>query len=277
MKYSIRFYRGCRILDKVDEIIVKYKKADPELIDFIKEHPQQKIVADITDLPEIESSFQIFLDAAAVSPRFTVLLIGSLPHRQNYEWFHENNIPFFFCEYADNFDTFQSFVINGASEIRIAGELGFHIRDIAQYCNSKGIKVRVYPNVAQEAGPFSHDAIETFFIRPEAVSLYEPYVDIFEFWGDDNSKQDVLYQIYEDRHWNGTLNELILSYHGAPVDNLSLLPQFDVVRLGCNKICTLGKCNSCTYAEVIAKAIEKHGIQIKEKREPIKKNEDNNK
>ena len=270
MKYSIKFYRGCSILDKVDEIRIKYDKIDAELIDFIKDHPKQKIVAEVGDMAEMDTSLDIFRKAAAASPQFTL----SINISQNYELLKDNKIPFFFNSYVDTFDDFEAYISRGVSEIIIAGELGFHLFDIATYCALIGVQIRVYPNICQKH--FSiQPSISGFFIRPEAISWYDHVIDTIMFWGDDLTKQDVLYKIYKDGHWNGKLSELILGWSGEDIDNLGLVPQFDEMRLNCKKTCVLDKCSFCDTAKRTAAAVTEKGFQIKEKRKPIKHEVDN--
>ena len=66
---------------------------------------------------------------------------------------------------------------------------------MAAAAHVKNIQIRVFPNVAQSRSEIP--AIKQFFIRPEDLNAYEPYVDIYEFYRVNSSiNTDVLYEIY---------------------------------------------------------------------------------
>jgi hypothetical protein len=57
------------------------------------------------------------------------------------------------------------------------------------------IKLRVFPNICQSS--FSETpSIKTFFIRPEDISIYSTFVDVFELITDEEREQ-VIYKIYK--------------------------------------------------------------------------------
>ena len=49
MKYSIKYHRDFKYLDKVDEIAINYKDKPNELIDFLKTiDEKQRVILDMT-------------------------------------------------------------------------------------------------------------------------------------------------------------------------------------------------------------------------------------
>ena len=56
-------------------------------------------------------------------------------------------------------------------------------------------------------------SIKTFFIRPEDVSIYATFVDVFELVADEK-RQQVLYKIYKQEKWFGKLKDVIPTFKG---------------------------------------------------------------
>lgn len=264
MKYAINYYRECPILDAADEIIIQYKKKDAELIHFVQKYKEsQRIIANaaMLDFETLSENLEIFNAAHEAHPAFTVLI--SIKNLSFSESLKNYEIPFFFIEGATCLDDVNDFIEAGVSDIYIQNELGFNIKQISYFCQEKNVQVRVYPNVAQNKDNIpTRNSLTDFFIRPEAVPLYEPFVDVMEFYGAID-RQPVLYRIYKDEKWLGDLSDLILEL-GVQIDNRTIVPYFDALRINCRKECTLGKCNAC-------KSIEKMSNVLKEKKLGIKK------
>ena len=137
------------------------------------------------------------------------------------------------------------------------------------------MRIRVFPNVAQCSTEYTND-LKKFFIRPEDLENYEPYVDVYEFYGDSN-KLLTYYQIYKyDKKWFGPLKDLIIGFNDE-IDNKYIIPRFPERRIKCGKKCLKGvSCSMCETIEQLSKTLEdaKMIIQIdKDKNNDIIKNE----
>lgn len=261
MKFAIKFYQGCRILPDADEIIIQYNEKNPNLIKFVQEYKDnQRIVVNITELADIEDNLNIFEAAYKAHPQFAILL----SYKQNVVDIAEMNIPFFFIEGASNMDDVMGMLHLGVTDLYVMNELAFNIKNISQYCHKNNVAVRVYPNVAQSSTNFSINTLTKFFIRPDAVKIYEPYVDIFEFFG-PLDRQPVLYDIYRDERWLGMLDEVVIGLN-KNIDNQTIVPYFDVIRTDCRKVCGIEKCNICGAAETFGKTLKTKEIGIKRKK-----------
>lgn len=242
MKYSLPFYVGNKYLDMVDEIMIKYD-ADNEssLIDFLDEHPNQRIVLRIAKENKMTNKNYQFLQAIvkqyaerAVVIRFEELVdIGkrfSLPH--------------FFLYYCNDIEQVLTLQNMGVTDVYITGNLCYQLKDIKDRikCN-----IRVYPNVAQSSIEQS-DAYTKFFIRPEDVKTFEPYIDYFEFYTDDVRRAADLYKIYcVQGHFEGDLSHIISGFPPFEVYNECIDPLFAIEKLNCHKACVYwGKdCKIC--------------------------------
>lgn len=272
MKYALKYYTTCPILDKVDEIIIKYNKRDEELINFVQKYPNQRIIVDITLLndDEVEHSLEIFEAAITVHPDLAILC--SCFHHPYY-LFADENIPFFFLERINTFDKLTSAICLGVSDVYITDELGFYLIDVHKICAEHEVKVRVYPNVAQSSSLKPDASLTQFFIRPEDIEMYEDYVDVLEFFGVALDKQPVFYNIYNEGQWGDELSILIAGID--PVASEGILPIFGPSRLKCNKRCTFGKCELCINLAKISKDLLDKGIYItkEEKRNKLYESE----
>ena len=107
-----------------------------------------------------------------------------------------------------------------------------------------------------------------FYIRPEDVSVYEPYVDYFEFFG-KLDRQAVLYKIYKEGQWLGSLNELIGGLKNE-IPNVCIVPYFGTARVGCGKRCSYNKsCEVCSNIKNLAKVLESKDFGITTERKKI--------
>ena len=128
----------------------------------------------------------------------------------------------------------------------------------------------MFPNVAQSSWEGTA-ALKKFFIRPEDVDAYEPYIDTFEFWDDSDEYRNhqkhmniVLHHIYAiDKKWFGKLNEIIYGLD-CDIDSRFTIPRFAEMRIKCNKKCMKGgSCNICDNIYDLSKTLEKAEIMVK--------------
>lgn len=259
MNYSIRFYVGCNYFDKVDEIIINYDYKDAELINFVQKYPDKRIVANTFNLEGFaEDSVDIFKAVREVHPNFAVMCKID----EDITKLKGNNIPFFYISGANSYDEVRSMIEAGVSDIYIENELCFDLPRIAEYCHHNEVKVRVIPNVAQTKSRLPMNDMRKFFIRPEAIELYEDIIDVIEVQCKVLTKQPTVIQIYKDGHWNGDLKILIGNFKES-IDNRVFLPAFDEYRMVCKKKCNVGKCNLCNTCFLLGKTLETKEIIIK--------------
>ena len=260
MKYAIKYYISNPILDKADEIIINYDEKSPELIDFVQKYREdQTIVAKIADFDiDIKDNIDIFKVTYSKHKNFKILMSMN----QNFDYFIDAGIPFFFIEGAGTLSQMRNFVDTGVCDIYIVGDLGFDLQNVSEYLKENNVEVRIYPNIAQYN---AMDSRVAFFVRPNDLFLYENYVDIIEFAG-PLQKQKVLYDIYTDEDWLGSLKDLILNFD-LDIDNRDILPSYGLSRLNCKKKCLLDKCNMChSIYNIAGELAKKELILEKEKK-----------
>lgn len=169
---------------------------------------------------------------------------------------------FMFTDLIGNWEVLQFMINLQPSEVYITNILGFCLDQVSIVCKRAGMRVRVYCNLAQSAwdgGP----AIKKFFIRPEDIRFYEPFVDGgFEFKTPTAIAQEVVYAAYERGYWFGNLSEIIIGLDTS-LDSRRLPTTFGVIRAECHKRCITGSsCSTCRTMEQFAELMEKTDTQI---------------
>lgn len=259
MKYCIKFNnKNVKCQDEIDEIILKYPTTDIEILNFLDTRPEhQRIILDLSQNTEIQNNIEIF--HAALKKHKNLTLMISFEQDTAASLLEEENLPYFFNCLVDKWDMLMHLRNYHITDIYIGNELGFELKEVAKLCKQRNIKVRVFPNVAQKSVRSVYD-LKSFFIRPEDIDLYEPYVDVCEFFGPAD-RYDVLYTIYTHKEWRGNLKELIIGLHPSIYSN-HIAPIFGEQRINCGKRCYKGKCLVCEKILSLATTLEKTPLEF---------------
>lgn len=250
MKYCLDYHKGCRYINKCDQINFTYTKRDMALMGFLQEHAHQRVNVIILNINEFIKNNDIKLFEAIYAQHSNfVLRFGdnrkaTVINDDLLKILAQTSIPFYFGDIITNWDQFNYFINLGISDIILGEEICFEIDKAAAVAHSKNILVHVYPNVAQSAINQT-PAHKKFFIRPEDIPIYEPFVDVCEFWG-DLKKLSVYYKIYAvKKKWLGNLSFIIIGLH-SNIANEFVLPLFAQMRCSCGKKCLKGEnCATC--------------------------------
>lgn len=264
MKYCIQYTKGFRYLKQIDEVIIPlYSSHLKTCIEELSDN--QRIVIDIKDIKEVLSNLKSFIEMKEQHSNIAVRLPGGFNVDLAAETaikLEEVGIPFFFNFRVDKWDTLMALVEVGVSDIYVVNELGFNLDEVSTLCKKNNVNIRVYPNVAQmSAKVTSINHLKSFFIRPEDMMYYEPFVDVCEFFGPED-RQSVLYKIYqEEGKWLGDLKDLIIGLD-LSINNRCIVPVFGSARISCRKKCYQGKCISCDKVLTIEKQLNEAKIEV---------------
>ena len=174
----------------------------------------------------------------------------------------EFEVDYFFTNYAVTLSQFASFVKMGASDVYVAEDLGFMLDKVKKIADTLDpfVNIRVIPNVVQcpKGAKDNTPLYQKFFIRPEDTYVYEPFVDVFELWGDTS----VQFKAYKDRLWENDFDILfdIVETEDGKVgegdfNNACIIPGFAARRVKCGLDCLYGKCSICKGALSVAKTL----------------------
>lgn len=161
------------------------------------------------------------------------------------------------------FETVEEFNV---SEVYIGGDLGFNIMDISDELYNLNIKVRVYPTVAlSDSGRIVFTDNTAFYIIPESIDAYEPYIDTIEF-DTCEKKGNTLFKIYAlDKHFHHDLRFLIYGLEtpfplylvkGDTID------MFTKTRLNCGRDCVGLDCHLCDLLCRVSNHLAEHDLSI---------------
>ena len=181
----------------------------------------------------------------------------------------ENNIKnYFFSTYVNNIDLFYVLLNSGVSDIYVVEALCFELDKISKMAKEKDIRLRTYPNIAQAISS-EIPALKRFFIRPEDIKDYEPYIDVCEFLYEDTICLNYL-EIYKNKQeWFGNLAEII-SGLDTDLDSRYILPRFGETRAKCGKRCFRGDpCHICELIQETAGTLEKIGVRIEKDKDNV--------
>lgn len=250
MKYCINYSNKSHIIDKVDEILIRYDKNKIlELFtQFIPAHLNQRVIVQLMEENNIDTIVNNLKKIISIyNENKDIKFDIQLPfYNQKFmEELKDTNLKYFFKAAANSWDKFTGLISQNVSDIYITDELAFELDKVAEIAHKNNIKVRIYPNVAQSRWDKLSDILK-FFIRPEDIEMYEPYVDVCEFYGDKAQQIDTYYKIYqEDKKWFGDLQEIIIGLD-SKIDSRYIIPRFAEKRIKCGKDCLKGgKCEMC--------------------------------
>ena len=250
MKYCINYSNKSHIIDKVDEILIRYDKNKIlELFtQFIPAHLNQRVIVQLIEEDNIDTIVNNLKKIISIyNENKDIKFDIQLPfYNQKFiEELKDTNLKYFFKAAANSWDKFTGLISQNVSDIYITDELAFELDKVAEIAHKNNIKVRIYPNVAQSRWDKLSDILK-FFIRPEDIEIYEPYIDVCEFYGDKAQQIDTYYKIYqEDKKWFGDLQEIIIGLD-SKIDSRYIIPRFAEKRIKCGKDCLKGgKCEMC--------------------------------
>ena len=270
MKFAVPYYKqpANSWMDQADEIIIKYDNNKKEaLIDFLKDHPSQRIIIDVINFDEFEASrSNVFIfttlkrqdNLSNWALRFDVELdrineVETYLERNNFHILDENgkcNIDYFYKAGMETFEQLDGLLRTPVSDVYIINSLAFDLERVKEKIQNQTFspKVRIYPNVCQSCWE-NIRSIYKFFIRPEDVHFYEKYVDIMEIYAETDKQKnlaEMYLEIYQkNQSWYGDLQEYLINCD-EPIYNPYIFKNFGERRVKCQKRCAVnGRCRFC--------------------------------
>lgn len=270
MKYCCQYSNKIQ-LSIFDEISIIYNRQDEQLIAFLQEHKNQRIILIIKDIEDfLQAQEWKKLDAIKEKYQdfnFTVCFGALQSFSEASDALHQCisnlSLPFFTGYIATNFDQLHYLLNLGVSDVYIAEDICFNLQKVKQVCSTFNIQTRAFPNVAQ-SGVKATPPLKKFFIRPEDVEEYSDVIDVLEFWG-PTGRQEILHKIYTKGVWFGDLEPLILDFN-LSFDSRRIVPGFAQARKVCDRKCMKGhSCTICDSVYNISKQLEEKNLIIKNK------------
>ena len=156
MKYAIQFQRNFKYLKDIDEIIL-YLSTKDDIVDYVKENysQNQRVIISISDMDysNIDEIIETSLRMREVHNNFS-LRFDTVIEDEEIEKLKENNIRYYFNQYCNSWDILYGLSELGVSDVIVTEELCFDLIKVSGFCKPRGIKIRVYPDIAQQNGLF---------------------------------------------------------------------------------------------------------------------------
>ena len=238
MLFSVNYQSSNK--EKADEIRCPYNQLG-NLYGFIKDHKDKRYVitnAGSEDSKRLLDQVDIVRDSVADyaiecgSITYTKRLI-----KEGYKTFIRFPVT--------DWETLNGFIELGVSDIYIDGALGFQLGKVYQLCKDKGIKIRISPSQSPTAA-IAGLKPNSFFIRPEDLSLVAKYIGVIDFRVANQEKEDALFSVYKRGSFIYNLKEL-LDDCTFSVPNPYLKPEFGQARVNCGQRCLIPghSCHLC--------------------------------
>lgn len=221
------------------------------IFDFIKDNPNKRYNIKIfSHEDEFQKALEQIDIVKAITDNYTVQCENIIHLRRLLKEGYNAYLRFSVADW----ETFTNLRNLGVSDIYIDGPLGFQhdaIRD-----GKLNTKIRVSPTISPNSALSLSTNADTFFIRPEDLSLYEEMIDIIDFNETPQEKEDTLFDIYKRGTFNFDLKELIQALN-ISVPNLFIVPEFAKTRLNCKQKCKVpGRiCHSCDTQFILTKKV----------------------
>ena len=237
MKYCLSNNLNKEYLKKADEI--RCKNLD-EILELYELNPQATIILRI-----LSDTDKNLIDWQKIQNYNKMLKENLIIETNSFDIMNackQINVKFFYCIPVNNFYDLKALVDFGSYYAKIDAPLT-HMRDKSKQYK---IKIRMTPNIAYYGYIPRENGIIGFWVRPEDVSYYEPYIDVFEFEDCDIKKEQALYRIYaEQKEWPGDLNNLITNLNYSSSNPL-IPSDITISKITCGQKCLKGyNCHSC--------------------------------
>ena len=257
--FCLNFYPSQKYIQKAQEFKIKYRPADRTLEDFLSMYIDKSIVIDVSE------SFED-IDAALLKGLYNkyknIKIIFNFNNKEHLSRAIESQIPYFFTNPVTTIDQLYGLMKYNPTDMYICEQLGFSLDKISKILHDNNIKVRVFPNICQSS--FSETpSMKTFFIRPEDISIYSNFVDVFELVS-DIERQQILFKIYKQEKWAGKIQEIIPTFKDE-LDSRYILNTFGAIRCMCGKRCLYkpGSCGICDRFIEVADTFKNNKIVIR--------------
>lgn len=228
------------------------------IIEYLRSNPMIRVVVQYNSKDSIEVLENELSKLSLVTTNYTISTKGF----QQLKDFIHRGIPSYLDFPVTDWETFSNLLSLGVTDILIDGPLGF---DMEQINRRKGdVKIRVRPQLSINASISFDDNDNSFFIRPEDIDTYAPFIDIIEIFCDNKEQEETVYKIYKKKSFNSDLS-LLIKHLNRFVPNKYIMPEFAAHRLNCGQICKKhpGRCQMCKNIFDCTDLVVKNFIQNK--------------
>lgn len=263
MKVSLTCQHKDDVLVKADEIIITFDRIG-KLYDYIEKYPHKDFVIDLPSGLTLDYPHVVMCEAQLTTGSLYIRLHDLNPHLQVAKC-KEHNLKFFWSEAAKTFYELYSLKRLGVSYTYIEAPLFFQMDEVKRV----GIPLRLIPNRCYSDGIPRENGLHGCWVRPEKLSLYEPYCNVVEFYSDSPVQELVFYRIYiKDKAWPGDMGTIYYGFN-LHMDNNLVYEGLDEMRLNCGQKCETSRpycvmCDKVKHFESVGRKWAEEFIKYQE-------------
>ena len=250
MKYSISYNSDISLRKAADEIRVPFNKLG-YIYEFMTNHPEKQYVI-IVDSILTNFDNQLKLVTAVLQDNYTIecKTIDIIKYVKN------KGYNCFYAYSATDWETFNNLLNLQVSDIYIDGPICFDISALEKIKKTNNINIRVRPNISTNAFLGNNlTSLNSFFIRPEDLNLYESAIDTIVFDKETSLlKEETLFKIYKKEQYAGNLKDIVFQLD-TDINNLHFPQSFGKYRTNCKQKCKAGE--RCRYCFTVDKLVSK--------------------
>ena len=238
MLFSVNYHS--KYLNDADEIKCPYNQLR-QLYDHMRQFPNKRYVVVYSEEQNTQVLIQQIDILKDIVKNYTIECSSIIELKALLHAGYPAYLKYYICDW----ETVQSLIALGVSDIYIDSSIAFQMKNIKKLCSANNVKIRVSPTVSPNASLLGLQP-NSFFIRPEDMDLYEKYIDVIDFKMVEQDKEDTLFQIYKRGTFYYNLNELLDNCKFS-VLNPFIKPEFGQARLNCGQKCLIPghSCHLC--------------------------------
>ena len=239
MDFCLSFNQNPIYLDQVNEIKIPwaYKRRLPDLIE---RYPQAIFIVQCMS-GDINFSWEEYEKLFDECDGDLVLCLNNV---RDCIKAAKKDLPYYYGYPIQTYEELNSLVVLDPYYIIPGAPLFFNL----EYVASKGIPLKIFPNVcSMSLFPKTNPSTGTW-VRPEDIDFYSKYISTCEFLTESIDQERGLYRVYaKDKSFIGPISLLIPELEEYGADNDLINPETIAVRTYCQQKCESGerRCNIC--------------------------------
>lgn len=148
----------------------------------------------------------------------------------------------------DTYALLNTLLFHQVSDITLDEPLAFDIKNVEHYIHydNPDVKIRLRPYVGRASYIPGNDDMCHFWVLPQHIKFYEPYVYAIDILANETMREEALYRTYTSGNYNLDLSALLEHFDtDPPMKGVWIDDAMALRRMECRQICQSTKPNRC--------------------------------
>lgn len=251
MKFATSFYQTGESRNKMDEIRFPFQ-ALTAAIEYANANPDKRAIVEHKDIKKGDKAYLPYEKMYELQAEINNLYYDFYDFAECREYAKYSMAqPYAICHYmfhaeATNWGLVQILLYYHVSDITVGEPLVFQCTNLAAL-KEKGVTIRVKPHQPAALVDIKNDSgIKHFWVLPQHVTAYEPYIDVFDLITPNHKTEELLIKFYSRNTYEGPLKDVFINmkseYAAGLIDEKWLNRRFN-----CGQRCMEipSKCSHC--------------------------------